>query len=66
MLDRTTTGTGPLFAHDLEYIRSLDAGSWFDDKYRSERVPTLDEVLAWMASSLSLSSKHPGHSSSPT
>lgn len=46
LLDRTTTGTGPPFACDLAYVRSLDAGSWFDDRYASELVPTLDEVLS--------------------
>jgi glycerophosphoryl diester phosphodiesterase len=46
LLDRTTTGTGPPFTRDLAYIRSLDAGAWFDGRYGSEPVPTLDEVLS--------------------
>ncbi len=45
-LDRTTDGTGPVAEASLATLRSLDAGSWFDDAFRSERVPTLDEVFA--------------------
>lgn len=29
----------------LEYLRSLDAGSWFDSKYRDLKIPTLEELL---------------------
>ncbi|MCP3855425.1 MAG: glycerophosphodiester phosphodiesterase [Actinomycetia bacterium] len=46
MLDRTTSGSGPVFEATLEEVRSLDAGSWFDPRFSGERVPTLDEVLA--------------------
>jgi glycerophosphoryl diester phosphodiesterase len=45
-LDRTTDGTGPVGDHTLEELRRFDAGGWFDPRYRGERVPTLDEVLA--------------------
>jgi len=45
-LDRTTDGTGPIGEKTQEEIRRLDAGSWFDKRYATERVPTLDEVLA--------------------
>jgi glycerophosphoryl diester phosphodiesterase len=44
-LDRTTNGTGKIGSKTLVEVRGLDAGSWFDAKYRSERVPTLREVL---------------------
>ena len=44
-LDRTTNGTGKIGSKTLAEVRGLDAGSWFDAKYRSERVPTLREVL---------------------
>ena len=37
MLDRTTNGTGPVNAHTLEELKSLDAG-------RGESIPTLEEV----------------------
>jgi glycerophosphoryl diester phosphodiesterase len=44
-LDRTTNGTGKVGAATLAEVRRLDAGSWFDAKYRTEKVPTLREVL---------------------
>ncbi|WP_421893513.1 glycerophosphodiester phosphodiesterase [Marinoscillum sp.] len=44
-LDRTTNGTGAVHDYTLEEIRQLDAGSWFDPKFREERVPTLKEAL---------------------
>jgi glycerophosphoryl diester phosphodiesterase len=47
LLDRTTTGTGPVHERDLRYVRGLDAGAWFDRRYRSERVPVLGEVLSF-------------------
>ena len=46
-LDRTTDGSGPVAAATLEEILRLDAGLWFqgDDTYRSERIPTLADLL---------------------
>ena len=44
-LDRTTNGSGRLQEKTLAEVRRLDAGSWFDPKYRDQRVPTLKEVL---------------------
>lgn len=40
-LDRTTNGSGPANALTLADLQQLDAGSWFDPKYRGERVPSL-------------------------
>lgn len=45
-LSRTTSGSGFVHERDLEYVRGLDAGSWFDREFESERVPLLSEVLA--------------------
>jgi len=44
-LDRTTKVKG--YIKDLNYdeIRELDAGSWFDSKFRNERIPRLLELL---------------------
>ena len=44
-LKRTTNGKG--LARDFTYdeIRKLDAGSWFDPKFKDERVPTMREIL---------------------
>jgi len=44
-LDRTTTGKGPVRGHALAEIKTLDAGSWFDARFASERVPELWEVM---------------------
>lgn len=44
-LGRTTKGRGLVKRKSLNEIKSLDAGSWFNSKYREERVPLLDEVL---------------------
>jgi glycerophosphoryl diester phosphodiesterase len=48
-LERTTDGTGPVRDHTLAELRGLDAGGWFDRRFRGERVPTLGEVLAELA-----------------
>ena len=44
-LDRTTNGSGAVGKRTLAELRKLDAGSWFDAKYRDQRIPTLREVL---------------------
>ena len=45
-LDRTTDGRGPAAALPLARVLRLDAGSWYGSRFRGERVPTLQEVLA--------------------
>ncbi len=45
-LDRTTDGRGPLAQATLADVRKLDAGGWFDERFRGERVPTLEDVLS--------------------
>jgi len=44
-LDRTTTGTGSF--HDFTYrqLRAFDAGSWFGEEFKGEKIPTLRESL---------------------
>jgi glycerophosphoryl diester phosphodiesterase len=44
-VDRTTNGTGPVSDMTLEEIRQLDAGGWFNEEFRGEKIPTLEEVL---------------------
>jgi glycerophosphoryl diester phosphodiesterase len=44
-LDRTTDGTGPVSATTLSEIEKLDAGSWFSEDFKGERIPTLREAL---------------------
>ena len=44
-VDRTTDGHGPIKQMTLEEVRSLDAGAWFDERFRGIRIPTLAQVL---------------------
>ncbi len=49
-LNRTTNGRGQFGLAGAEYLQSLDAGSWFSENYRAEKIPTLCEALAWLVS----------------
>lgn len=44
-VDRTTDGTGRVSELPLSALRDLDAGSFFSEKFRGEKIPTLDEVF---------------------
>jgi uncharacterized repeat protein (TIGR03806 family) len=44
-LKRTTNGAGAIADKTLAELKSLDAGSWFDLKYKNERMATLGEAL---------------------
>src|ERR1700694_5632211 len=46
-VDRTTDGHGLVRDHTLAELKQLDAGAWFDPAYAGQRIPTLDEILAW-------------------
>ena len=48
-VDRTTDGSGPVSAYDLEGLRQLDAGSWFHPRFAEARVPSLKDVLQQVA-----------------
>jgi glycerophosphoryl diester phosphodiesterase len=55
-LNRTTSGTGRVRDHSVNALRRLDAGSWFNERYRSKarpqnqglRIPLLAEALDWV------------------
>ncbi len=47
-LDRTTNGQGMVSDYTLSDLKALDAGSWFDARFKGERLPTLEEVLDLM------------------
>ncbi|MGC8595093.1 MAG: glycerophosphodiester phosphodiesterase [Candidatus Kryptoniota bacterium] len=51
-LGRTTNGSGLLRRVSKNYIRELDAGSWFSKSFAGERVPFLEEVIELARSSL--------------
>jgi glycerophosphoryl diester phosphodiesterase len=44
-VDRTTDGSGTVAEMTLAELRQLDAGSWFSDEFKGERLPTLAEVF---------------------
>ncbi len=46
-LERTTNGSGAVKDFSLAELRKLDAGMWFDRQFMDQRIPTLDEVLAF-------------------
>lgn len=46
-LNRTSNGRGPVDKLPLAELKTLDAGSWFDLAFAGEKIPTLEEVLAW-------------------
>jgi glycerophosphoryl diester phosphodiesterase len=53
-LDRTTNAHGPLAKRTLSELKTLDAGGWFAPRHAGERIPTLEEVLAWAYSRIPL------------
>jgi glycerophosphoryl diester phosphodiesterase len=44
-VDRTTGSQGRVKDLSLAQLRSLDAGSFFSEKYKGEKIPTLEEVF---------------------
>jgi glycerophosphoryl diester phosphodiesterase len=47
-VDRTTNGRGPVSAMTLASLGELDAGAWFGDGFRSQRIPELRALLRWI------------------
>ena len=45
-LERTTNGLGLVGDHDHSDLIQLDAGSWFSETYKGEKIPLLHEVLS--------------------
>jgi len=44
-LKRTTGVNKNVWEVDYDYIKTLDAGSWFSEEYAGEPIPTLEEVI---------------------
>ncbi|MTI71530.1 MAG: glycerophosphodiester phosphodiesterase [Firmicutes bacterium] len=44
-VNRTTNGKGYIKDLNLKELKKLDAGSWFDKKFKNVTIPTLEEVL---------------------
>lgn len=48
-IDRTSNGQGFVKDYTLAQLREFDFGSWFDERFTGEKIPTLTEVLALFA-----------------
>jgi len=48
-VDRTSNGHGRVADLSLAELKQLDFGAWFSPEFAGETIPTLDEVLAWLA-----------------
>lgn len=44
-LNRTSDGRGRLEDYTLEELKKFDAGSWFSEEFKGEKIPTLEELL---------------------
>jgi glycerophosphoryl diester phosphodiesterase len=45
-VDRTTNGSGPVWAYTWHELSRLDAGGWYSDAFAGTRVPALSQLLA--------------------
>ena len=45
-ISRCTNGRGRIADYDLASLKQLDAGEWFDKKFKNTRIPELADVLA--------------------
>ena len=48
-VNRTTNGKGKVSEITLAELKKLDAGSWFDIRFKGEKAPTLEEFLLRLA-----------------
>jgi len=64
-VDRTTDGIGAVKDKSFAEIKALDAGSWFDERFRGESVPALDEVFDLLAGRLTVNIELKGGSLNP-
>lgn len=47
-LERTTNGQGEVHAFSYAFLRTLDAGAWFDLRFSAEKIPSLSQVIAFL------------------
>lgn len=53
-LNNHSNGKGLVSENTISELKELDAGSWFDEKFAGEEIPTLEEVLAYAAGKIAL------------
>ena len=61
-VDRTTDGSGTVTTHSLAALTALDAGAWFDPRFKGARIPTLGAVLERYKGQAHLHVEIKGHS----
>ena len=44
-VNRTTSGRGPVGTYTFDQLKTLDAGSWFDLRFKKAKVPSLEEIF---------------------
>lgn len=45
-LGRTASGSKSIQESTLAELRQLEVGSWFSDEFKSEKIPTLEEIIS--------------------
>ena len=53
-VNRTTDGSGKVNALTTKEIKKLDAGSWFSNEFKGEKIPTLNEVFKEASSQIKI------------
>jgi glycerophosphoryl diester phosphodiesterase len=51
---RTTNGEGFIWDKTLNELRMLDAGSWYDQRFKGEQIPTLRQVMEMLPDHVTL------------
>ena len=44
-INRTSSAQGKVSEYTLSELKNLDFGSWFDNKFEHEKIPTLSEIF---------------------
>lgn len=53
-LKMSTDGRGRVQELTVRELKELDAGSWFSSQFKGEKIPLLEEVIAWAKNRISL------------
>ncbi|MGM1046684.1 MAG: glycerophosphodiester phosphodiesterase [Bacillota bacterium] len=64
-VNRTSTGKGKVHKMTLNQLQKLDAGSWYDSRFKGQRIPTLDEVLRRFGGKMPLLIEMKSHAANP-
>lgn len=50
-IDRTTNGKGKVSEYTLKQLKEFDAGAWFSDEFKGEKILSLEEIVDEFGSS---------------